>query len=76
MQLYTPSHHISDSPCVVGYFKDIKISDCATLRQIGCMSQAGAAAYAASCAQDFPDASELIEELFERWDRRSDHGDP
>eukprot|EP00438_Fugacium_kawagutii_P001791 Skav235970 [mRNA] locus=scaffold592:172045:176360:- [translate_table: standard] len=31
-------------------------------------SVAGAAAYAASCAQDFPDASELIEELFERWD--------
>ena len=41
--------------------------------KIRCMSQAGAAAYAASCAQDFPDASELIEELFERWDRRRNH---
>ena len=31
--------------------------------------QAGTAAYAASFAQDFPDASDLIEEIFERWDR-------
>jgi len=29
---------------------------------------AGTAAYAASFAQDFPDASDLIEEIFDRWD--------
>ena len=72
-------HQVIISVMVLALLDSRRIETSETVQwtcKIRCMSQAGAAAYAASCAQDFPDASELIEELFERWDRRRDHGDP